>query len=293
MTRALTTAKRSHDSIEDSTSPASKKRRGDPTESEPNAQSASSSESSPVEQSKEHEAELTPEDKEKLAHTISFVEASYDEYPDNCDLSEVFSAGKCRRGPLSGRYDYRRWARNMRIIFRVNSLVDVVEGKLAKEPLSRPLRKQLCRLEFIVTNLISINLPESNRGIVWDAATPHEGWEKLRELYQLSPSELSLEGWSIIKETKITQCSSATDYTGKVTDAWRQVCMDRKDLFEQTQPMLCTVYLHGLDGHQWSLWKINSLNIDSPEADFAKLVVRVENVDPQFRRNPVRNPMLK
>jgi hypothetical protein len=294
MASVLITAKRSCDSFEDSTSLISKRPRRDPTETESNATSVSLLESSPVGQSKEHSTEQTPEDEERLAHTVWFVEASYHDFPDNCNLSELFSTSKCRKGPLFGRYDYRRWAINMRTIFQLNGLMQVVEGKLlVKEPLSSPLRKQLCRLQFIAKNLISINLPESNRKTVWDAERSHEAWEKLREIYQLSPHELSLEGWSIIKEKKITQCSSADEYISTLIDAWRQVCMDRDDLYQQTQPMLCTAFLHGLDGYQWASWKNNLINLDSPETDISKLSAKVRDLDPLYRRTPVRNPLLK
>jgi hypothetical protein len=296
MTSVLTTTKRSRDTFEDSTpNPIPKRPRGAPTESKLNAEGASSPELLTAKQPKEHAAEESTEDEEEEQEnppeTIKFIEDCYRHFDDDCILSEVFAVSK--HTPLSGRYDYRRWSAAMTATFCMHGLVDLVEGKVViKGPLPRPLQKQLTRLENIAMQIIRLNLPESNHGIVQRAKSSHEVWEKLREIYKLSPSETSLEGWSIIKETKITRCSSAGDYIGTMKCGWMQVCMDRDDLYEQTQPMLCTALLHGLDGHEWAMWKTTFMKIDSPETDFEVLAQKVREVDPLYRQTPMRNPFL-
>ncbi|KAJ5348772.1 hypothetical protein MYU51_006985 [Penicillium brevicompactum] len=288
MAPALTTAKRPYDPVEESARTASKRHCGDPTEPQLRSPSDSSAEPS-LNRPKDQDTEKIEEDK-RLLDTIRFLEEWRDTYGND---SEPRSA-KCAGGPLAGRYDYRRWASEMKDVFIANGVMEVIEGKLISQPPGSPLRDDFLRVEAIARHLLGINVTESNRALLWQSRCPYEFWDKLRKTYQLSPFELSLEGWSLMKEKKISQFSSALEYTSALSDAWRQVCMDRDDMFQQTQPILCTALLHGLDGLQWSLWKNNLVSGGNLESDFETLAGKVRESDPLMRgKSKQQRPMLK
>ncbi|CAG8930525.1 unnamed protein product [Penicillium salamii] len=290
MAPALTSTKRPFDPIQDSLTPAAKKLRADPTEPEPKSESDSPTEPS-AGLSIHWDTKDTQQDKRR-AFTIQFLES----FQKVCGDGLLSVPSRCSGGPLAGRYDYRRWAINMEKVLGMNGVAAAVEGKLVadSELSSYPhLRITLARVNALASHIINVNVTESSRSHLRGSKSPQESWQKLRDLYQLSPSELSLEGWSLIKEKKISHYSSACEYTGALQDAWLQVCMDQKDLFKQTQPMLCTALLHGLDGHEWSSWKQTFLTDAQLGADFQKLADKVKSLDPQIRSKSKQRPMLK
>lgn len=284
MAPALTTVKRPYDPVEESARTANKRHCGDPAEPQP----YSSSPEPPL-RSKDQDTENIEED-QRLLDTVRFLEDWRDTYGD--DSEPRFA--KCTGGPLAGRYDYRRWTSEIKDVLVANGVMEVIEGKLINQPPGSLLRGEFLRVEAIARHLLGINMTESNRAILRQSRCPYEFWEKLRNMYQLSPFELSLEGWSLMKEKKISQFSSALEYTSTLSDAWRQVCMDRDDMFQQTQPMLCTALLHGLDGLQWSLWKNTFVTSGNLESDFQTLASKVREADPLMRgKSKQQRPMLK
>ena len=284
---ALTSTKRPFDPIEDSLSPDAKKLRC-AARLELKAERDSPAAPSPG-IPRDHDTEDTEDDRQVF--TVRYLEI-FKRKPDT-----KFTPGniKCRGGPLAGRYDYRRWAREMGEIFETNGLKEAIEGKLVAlgQLAGSPFQAELVRVHTIARHIINSNVNESSRASLHGIRCSQETWEKLRKLYQLSPSEMSLEGWGLIKEKRISHYTSAIQYTTALEDAWRQVCMDQDDMFKQTQPMLCTALLHGLDGFEWSLWKNTILANGDIATDFEKLADKVKDQDPLIRSKSRQRPMLK